>query len=373
MDRRKYRARAIDLGGAAEHHANDMRDVNGLFGVELPIVQAPMAGGPDTPALAAAVCNAGGLGSLGCAYLAPDKIEAVAADLRRQTTRPFALNLFVRADEPDDAAARERVLPALREFAREIGLPDEPRPGPPPPSFEAQLEAVLRVQPRVFSFTFGMPTREQMAALRARQITVVGTATTVDEAEALAALGVDAVCAQGGEAGGHRGTFLGRFEDALVGTLALVPQIARRVRLPVLAAGGIMDGRAIRAALTLGAVAAQLGTAFLLCPEAGTHPAHREALASPAAQRTVITRAFSGRAARGIRNRMTDAFERVAAAPFPQQQRLTAELRATAAAQRRVDLMQLWAGQGAPLGRAMPAAELVDTLAREAGLKGSAC
>ena len=341
-----------------------------LVGVELPIVQAPMAGGPDTPALAAAVSNAGGLGSLGCAYLSAERIEAVAAETRRLTERPFALNLFVRADERDDDAASERVRPVLREFRRELGLGDEPNASAPAASFDAQLEALLRVRPRVFSFTFGIVNKEQLAALRARQILVVGTATNVDEAEALAALGVDAICAQGAEAGGHRGTFLGRFEDSLVGTMALVRQIVVRCAgVPVIAAGGIVDGAAIAAALALGAAAAQLGTAFMLCPEAGTPPAHRAALTSERARRTVVTRAFSGRPARGIRNRFSDAFERVEPAPFPQQQRLTAELRAAASRQGDVELMQLWAGQGAPLSRAMPAAALVETLAREAGLR----
>ena len=346
-----------------------MADLTKLLGVALPIIQAPMAGGPDTPALASAVGEAGGLGSLGCAYLSAAKIEALGAEMRRRTARPFALNLFVRADEPDEPAARARVLPTLREFRRAVGLPEEPTPTTPPAieSFEAQLEAVLRVRPRVFSFTFGMPTPAQLAALREHGIVVVGSATNVDEAEALDALGVDAIAAQGGEAGGHRGTFLGRFEDSLVGTMALVPQIVRRVRVPVIAAGGIMDGAGIRAALALGAAAVQLGTAFLVCPEAGTAPAHREALGR--ARQTVVTRAFSGRPARGIRNRFTDAFERLDAAPFPEQQRLTAELRATAAAAGRADLMQMWAGQGAPLVRAMPAAALVETLAREAGLE----
>jgi len=346
-----------------------MGDFLQRVGIELPIIQAPMAGGPDTPALAAAVGNAGALGSIGCAYLAAARIEAVAVELRRLSERPFALNLFVRADEPGDEAARDRVQPVLREFRRELGLGDESRAAAAASDgFEAQLEAVLRVRPRVFSFTFGMPTREQLAQLRARDIVVVGTATNVDEAEALAALGVDAVCAQGAEAGGHRGTFLGRFEDSLIGTMALVRQIVRRVRVPVIAAGGIVDGEGIRAALQLGAAAAQLGTAFMTCPEAGTPPAHREALLSPSARRTVVTRAFSGRPARGIRNRFSDAFERLEAAPFPQHQRLTAEIRAAATAQKRVDLMQLWAGQGAPLVRSMPAAALVETLAREAGL-----
>ncbi|HTR51190.1 MAG TPA: DUF561 domain-containing protein [Kofleriaceae bacterium] len=343
-----------------------MTAVSSALGVALPIAQAPMAGGPDTPALAAAASNAGALGSIGCGYLSPAQIEARAAEVRQLTARPFAINLFVRRDEPDDPVAEAHVLPVLRPFRRELGLPDDPAPAPQLPAFEAQLAAVLRIQPAVFSFTFGIVTREHVAALHARSITIIGTATTADEADALAEVGVDAICAQGAEAGGHRGTFLGRFEDALIGTLALVPQLVRRTKLPVIAAGGIMDGRAIRAALELGASAVQLGTAFMTCPEAGTAMAHREALAH--AHQTVVTRAFSGRCARAIRNRMTDAFETVAAAAFPQQQRLTAQLRAAASSSGRTDLMQMWAGQGAPLVRAMPAAELVQTLVREAGL-----
>jgi nitronate monooxygenase len=336
----------------------------GVLGATLPIIQAPMAGGPDTPRLAAAVSNAGGLGSLGCAYLDAAKIDAVASELRALTTRPFALNLFVRSDEPETDASH--VVDALRPFRRELGLGDEIVASPPLPAFEVQLEAVLRIRPAVFSFTFGILTREQLAALRAQGIAVVGTATNLDEGDALAELGVDAICAQGAEAGGHRGTFLGRVEDSLIGTMALVPQLVRRTKLPVIAAGGIMDGRAIRAALELGASAAQLGTAFMLCPEAGTPPAHRDALAAPHA--TVVTRAFSGRAARGMRNRMTDTFERIAPAPFPQQQRLTAQLRAAATAAKRTDLMQLWAGQAALLARGLPAADLVAALVAEAGL-----
>jgi nitronate monooxygenase len=338
------------------------------LGVRLPILQAPMAGGPDTPALAAAVSQAGGLGSLGCGYLAPEAIDAAVGKTRALTARPFALNLFVRADAPDDLAAVDRVAPILAGFRKELGLPPERGPARPAPSFVEQLAAVIRARPHVLSFTFGVLTAAQLDELHRAAILVVGTATSLDEADALAALGVDAVCAQGSEAGGHRGTFLGRVEDALVGTMALTRQIVARGRVPVIAAGGIMDGSGIRAALSLGAAAVQLGTAFMLCPEAGTNPTHRAELLSAAARRTVVTRAFSGRAARGIRNRFTDAFEGLAAAPFPQQQALTADVRAAAAAQGRADLMQLWAGQGATLLREMPAGALVQTLAAEAGL-----
>ncbi len=337
---------------------------------EHPIIQAPMAGGPDTPELAAAVSNAGGLGSIGCAYLAPAQIDAVARTLRRLTAKPFALNLFVRGEPERDPDAAARVTPVLAPFRAELGLGAELSAANPEPDFAAQLTAAIAARPAVISFTFGAPTREQVAAVRAADIVTIGTATTVAEADALVALGVDAICAQGGEAGGHRGTFLGSFEDALIGTLPLVRQIVARVALPVFAAGGIMDGAGIRAALALGAAGAQLGTAFMCCPEAGTTAAHRTALATATA--TTVTRAFSGRPARGIRNRMTDAFVAVEAAPFPQQQHLTQDIRRAAATAGRTDLMQLWAGQGAPLVRELPAAELVHVLAAEAGLTATA-
>jgi nitronate monooxygenase len=338
------------------------------LGIRFPIVQAPMAGGPDTPALAAAVSNAGGLGSLGCGYSTAATIETLAAAVRARSDRPFALNLFVRGDEPVDVAAVARVSPVLDEIRRELGLGAPTPRSPPNDLFEDQLAAVIRARPAVFSFAFGMPGRDQIQAVHAAGIFSVGTATTLAEAEALERLGVDAICAQGAEAGGHRGTFLGRFEDAVVGTIALVRQIVGSVRVPVLAAGGIMDGAGIRAALALGAAGVQLGTAFMDCPEAGTAKAHRRALWSESARVTTITRAFSGRPARGIRNRFVECFERIEPAPFPQQQQLTADIRAAAAAAERVDLMQMWAGQAASLVRSMPAAELVETLASEAGL-----
>ncbi|MBK7864234.1 MAG: nitronate monooxygenase [Archangiaceae bacterium] len=336
------------------------------LGVRLPLIQAPMAGGPDSPALAAAVSEAGGLGSLGCAYLTPEQLEQAIAATRALTPAPFAINLFVRSDPPDDAGAMARVAAALEPLRRELKLTEQPAPAKPLPGFDAQLEVVLRLKPRVLSFTFGLLAPHQLAALRAAGIATVGTATTLEEGEALQRLGVDAICAQGSEAGGHRGTFLGDPYDALTGTLTLTRQLVTRLRVPIIAAGGIMDTAGIRAVLHLGAFAAQLGTAFMLCPEAGTHPAHRAALKSAAARTTVVTRAFSGRAARGIKNRFSELFgdraQQIAPATFPQHQALTAELRSAAAAQNRPDLMQLWCGQNAVMLRELPARELVGAL-----------
>jgi nitronate monooxygenase len=341
-------------------------DVTQLFGIRFPIVQAPMAGGPNTLGLVSEVSRAGGLGSIAAAYSSPAEIDDLIAKARAATTDPFAVNLF--APVPRQAAAPETVADAeriLAPFRAELGLPPATPSSPVVDRFDGQLEAVLRGRPAVFSFTFGCLTSEHVRALRDRAIVVVGTATTVDEALALEEAGVDVVCAQGSEAGGHRGTFLGRFQDALIGTLALVPQVVASVKVPVLAAGGIMDGRGIAAAMGLGASGVQLGTAFLDCPEAGTSVAHRRALRSEAGRKTVITRAFSGRPARGIQNRVTAAFEGRDVPSFPDHQARTRDLRVAAEKQARTDLMQLWAGQAALLVRSLPAGELVRVLAQE--------
>jgi nitronate monooxygenase len=342
-----------------------MSELTRLLGVQYPIVQAPMAGGVTTPAMVAEVSSAGALGSVGAAYLSPQEIDEFCAEVRARTAAPFGLNLFAPlAPQPSDPEVLAETAPILDAFRAELGLSAPPAPRTPP-SFEAQFEAALRCRPAVFSFAFGLLPKEAMRALRAQSCVIVGTATTVDEAIALEEAGVDVICAQGAEAGGHRGTFLGTFEDGLVGTMALVPQVVARVRVPVLAAGGIMDGRGIAAAMALGAAGAQLGTAFMCCPEASTPAPHRAALRSEAARRTVVTRAFSGRAARGIRNRFSDAFEGRRVPSFPEHQGRTSDIRAAATRQGRTDIMQLWAGQGAPLVREMPARELVEALVRE--------
>ncbi|XXX79968.1 nitronate monooxygenase [Sorangium sp. So ce134] len=343
-----------------------MSKLASLLGIRHPIVQAPMAGGITTPELVAEVSSAGALGSVGAAYMAPQAIEAICAEIRARTSAPFAVNLF--APQPRQASSPEvaaETAPVLEAFRAELGLSGGTEPPHVQGLFEAQLDAVLRCRPAVFSFTFGLLAPEHLRALRAASIVVIGTATTVDEAVLLQEAGVDAISAQGAEAGAHRGTFHGSFEDGLVGTMALVPQVAAHVRVPVLAAGGIMDGRGIAAARALGAAGVQLGTAFLGCPEAGISPAYRAALRSDAALRTVVTRAFTGRPGRAIRNRFTDGFEGRRTPPFPEHHRRTLDLRAAAARQGRTDLMLLWAGQGAPLVREMRARELVETLARE--------
>src|SRR5580765_1632016 len=346
------------------------------LGLAHPIIQAPLAGGADTPALVAAVCDAGALGSIGATYLTPQQIAETCAAVRSKTHRPFGINLFV-PDAPlpgpvDPAAAVAHVAA----YFEELGLP---RPQPPAPSardFDAQLDAALEGGASVFSFTFGMLPARARDKVKARGLMIGGTATTVDEAIALERAGIDFVVAQGSEAGGHRGTFAGpadyaAFEAGMIGTLALVPQIVDAVRVPVVASGGVMDGRGIAAILALGAAAAQLGTAFLTCEEAGIPDAYKQALLDAHEDQTRITRAFSGRPARGIVNRFMREFEvpwwphHFSVLPFPLQNALTRPLRTAAAKQGRAEFLSLWAGQGVRMARRMKAADLVAALARE--------
>ena len=337
-----------------------------ILGCDWPIIQAPMAGGGDTPELVAAVGNSGGIGFIGAAYLTPEQTLAAGMKIRAQSTRPFGINLFAPtpaagSDNLDEAIAR------LRPFYAELGLPPPLAPGQSAIGFEAQLDAALSCGASAFSFTFGALPAARVAAIKARGVFVAGTATTVAEAVALADSGVDAVIAQGSEAGGHRGTFLGDFADAMIGTLALVPQVVDAVRVPVIASGGIMDGRGIAAALALGAAGAQLGTAFLTCEEAGVVPEYKDAILHTNEDGTRITRAFSGRPARGVVNRfMTEmAATSAAIAPFPVQNALTRPLRSAAALQGRAEFLSLWAGQGLRLARRQSASALVRRLVAE--------
>ncbi|MDB4952410.1 MAG: hypothetical protein JWM27_5059 [Gemmatimonadetes bacterium] len=338
------------------------------LGMRWPIVQGPMSGGPSTPELTAAVSEAGGLGCMGAGYLPPGEVRAAIRAIRRLTARPFAVNLFVPPSVDVSAEQMETALQALEPWRAAMGLPPRPDVAPPyAPSFDEQVEVLLEERVPVFSWTFGIPGAEWMDRLRSAGVVTMGTATTVDEARALADAGVDAVVAQGSEAGGHRGTFLHPAADALIGTLALVPQVVDAVRVPVVAAGGIMDGRGIAAVLALGAQAAQLGSAFLTTAESGANPLHKAALMATPAHGTVVTRAFTGREARGIANRFARemAPHQAQAAPYPAQHAFTRELRARSAALGSTDAMSMWAGQGSPLARAGGAAELVDRLAAE--------
>ena len=336
------------------------------LGIEHPIIAAPMGGGPSTPALVAAVSNAGGLGSMAGAYLAPGQIADEIRRIRALTSRPFAVNLFAGGyhTEVGDPAPMLALMRALHE---ELGLP-EPSVSPVPPDpFPAQLQVVLDERPAGFSFTFGIPPADALRELRERGIVVMGTATTVEEGTRLAGAGVDAIVAQGAEAGAHRGTFAGGFEEAMVPTLALTAGIVAATGLPVIASGGVMDGRDVAAALAAGAVAVQMGTAFVPCPESGAAEVYKQAVLAATDDRTVVTRAFSGRPARGIDNAFIRRVEPVrdAILPFPAQNMLTRPMRAAAGERGEPGYLSLWAGTGAHRDRALPAADLVRALVAE--------
>lgn len=337
------------------------------LGIELPVIQGPFGGGLSTAGLAAAVSSRGGLGSYGAHVLAPDEIGRVAAEIRALTSRPFNMNLWVSDHDPGglemDEAAFEAAWRAFEPFFREVGAEKPERPARFGQRYGEQVEALIEAAPPVFSFVYGIPSPAVLAECRRRGIVTAGAATSVAEAEALDAAGVDVIVATGFEAGGHRPSFLGRAEDQLMGTFVLTQLAAARVKAPVVAAGGIADGRGVRAALALGAQAAQIGTAFLACAESGTTDDHRAALFGEAAQRTGLTRAFTGRLARGVRNRWLE--EGVAACPFPAQGWFLSKLRPAALAAGRSDLVSLWSGQIAPNLRHRTAAALMEALAAE--------
>lgn len=327
-----------------------------------------MAGGPTTPALVAAVSNAGALGSIGAGYQAPGTLETTMAEVRAATHQPFGVNLFVPQPFTHDAQRVSGSNALMAEFRRELGIETPQDVGQVSADFEAQFEVVLSNAPAVVSTTFGALDSKRVTRLQAAGCRVIGTATTVAEACHLETTGVDAIVAQGFEAGGHRATFLEDFDRSAIGTMALLPQIADAVRVPVIASGGIMDGRGIAAAYCLGATGVQMGSAFLATPESGAKPNHKAALSGATDTTTQLTATFSGKPARGLRNRFIETLERSAAPlpDYPEQNAWTRDIRAAAAAQHRPEFMSLWAGQAAGMARPMPAAELVATLIHEA-------
>jgi len=335
------------------------------LGLTHPIVQAPMAGGGDTADLVAAVSEAGGIGFIGAAYLTPAQIAERAQAIRARTSKPFGINLFAPLPPPAPPADPSPALNRVAGYYAELGLPAPAAPALGADVFADQLAAGLDSGAAAFSFTFGIPSPDALAAIKARGMLLIGTATTVDEAVALERTGMDAIAAQGAEAGGHRGTFAGDFGASLVGTMALVPQIVDAVRLPVVASGGIMDGRGIAAALALGACGVQMGTAFLTCDEAGVPDVYKQALLNARENETRVTRAFSGRPARGIVNRFMAEVPDETILPFPLQNTLTRPMRTAAAQQGRAEFLSLWAGQGVRMARRQSAADLMKRLADE--------
>jgi nitronate monooxygenase len=337
-----------------------------LLGTELPIIQAPMAG-VQASALAIAVSNAGGLGSLPCAMLGPEAMREELAKLKAGTANPFNVNFFCHAPPVVDAKREQGWRATLTPYYKEYGIDPASIPaGAGRASFSRDAaDALEPFQPAVVSFHFGLPSPELLERVKSWGAKVLASATTVDEARWLEARGADAIIAQGWEAGGHRGIFLSGDLSTQAGTFALLPQVVRAVKVPVIAAGGIADAEGVAAAMALGARAVQVGTAYLLCPEATTSAVHRAALKSGAARHTAVTNVFTGRPARGIVNRIIrDQGPISPAAPaFPLAVAALAPLRAKAEAQGSADFSPLWTGQNASGCREVPAAELTRALA----------
>jgi nitronate monooxygenase len=336
------------------------------LGVRLPIIQAPMAGVQDS-ALAVAVCNAGGLGSLPCAMFGPDALRKELTAIQAQTDKPFNVNFFCHAPPTPsaerEAAWRAMLAPYYEEFGLEVSTIATGAGRAP---FSSEIADVVgEFRPAVVSFHFGLPSAELLARVRSWGSKVFSSATSVEEALWLEARGIDAIIAQGLEAGGHRGMFLSEDLNTQVGTLALVPQIVKAVKTPVIAAGGIANATGVMAALKLGAAAVQVGTAYLLCPEATTSAVHRAALSSAAALHTALTNVFTGRPARGIVNRVMKELGPInsAAPAFPLAASAIAPLRAKAESLGSGDFSPLWAGQNASGCKEVPAAQLTRELA----------
>lgn len=339
-----------------------------LLGIELPIIQAPMAGVQGS-ALAVAVSNAGGLGSLPCALLSPDAIRSELAAIKAQTERPFSVNFFCHTPPEPNAEREAAWRAALSPYYKEYGIDIDTIPaGPGRAPFSSEAADVLdEFKPAVVSFHFGLPSAELLARVKAWGSKILSSATTVEEALWLEAHGVDAIIAQGIEAGGHRGNFLTDDLSTQIGTFALVPQIVQEVNVPVIAAGGIADARGVAAAMTLGAAGVQVGTAYLLCPEVTTTAVHRAALKSEAARHTALTNLFSGRSARSIVNRIMRELGPISTITplFPLATSAIIPLRAKAESQDSTDFSPLWCGQNATGCKEIPAHELTRALAAD--------
>lgn len=336
-----------------------------ILNIKYPIIQAGMAGGVTTPELVAAVSNAGALGTLGAGYMSPEQMQESIRKIKQLTKNPFGVNLFI-PELPDVSEEEiEKANEWLRPFREELHITGKPEIKKLTAStFEKQLEIVIEEHVPVCSFTFGIPSKETVQQLKKREIVVIGTATTVKEALANEEIGMDMVVAQGSEAGGHRGTFMGTFEEAMIGTMALVPQTADHVNIPVIAAGGIMDGRGVMAALVLGAEAVQMGTAFVTCLESGANVQHQEAILNSTEELTIVTSAFSGKPARGIRNdfikKMSEHEKELP--KYPIQHALTTQIRSEAAKQNQPERMSLWCGQNPRSSKRQSAGELLSEI-----------
>lgn len=344
-----------------------------LLGIKYPILLGPMGGDFSTPELLVAVSNAGGLGSLGAYTLTPEQILETSQIIRSKTDKPYNINLWV--SDVDErltnfsAESLQKVEALFKPYFDELGIPLPELNTNIPSKFMKQVEAIFQIKPAVFSFIFGIPPKEILDEARRLGIKTVGAATTIDEALALEEAGVDAIVAAGFEAGGHRPSFLRPAYDSLTGTFALVQQLKSKVKTPIIAAGGIADGKGVAAALTLGADAVQLGTAFLITDESNATPVHKARLMSDEAKYTVLSKSLTGRMGRMIRNRITEEVKyETEVLPFPLHTRLMGPLRAAAVAQGKTDMINFWSGQNAVSLKHTKAAELMQALVTETQL-----
>ncbi len=342
--------------------------VSRVLNIQYPIIQGPFGGGLSSVKLLSIVSNMGGLGSFGAHHLTSEDIESLDREIRTQTQKPYALNLWVSDHDRDglhlSKSAFEETYVALKPFFDELGLERPEYPERFGQKFSEQIESILKVRPPVFSFVFGIPDKAILNECKKRSILTIGTAVTLDEAIALDEAGVDLIVATGFEAGGHRVSFLKEAEDSLYGLMALIPQVVDHVKAPVIAAGGLVDRRSADAALVLGAEGVQIGTAFLATEESNAGSLHRSVLFSKDAKDTGLTRAFSGRLARGVKNKFMLEMEnqRDKIAPYPAQNWFTSKLKRAAIEKGRIDLMSLWCGQGAALLKHHSAAEVMNSL-----------
>ncbi|MEZ0480918.1 NAD(P)H-dependent flavin oxidoreductase [Planococcus sp. SSTMD024] len=341
-----------------------------LLGIEYPIIQAGMAGGPTTAELVAEVSGAGGLGTLGAAYLTPDKLREDIREIRKRTNKTFAVNLFAPVPK-DDFSRIDEVKQALQPIYKELGIEEQSAEYHSPDHGEELFRICLELDVPIISTAFGPLAPEHMAAAKAQDVTIITMATTVGEALDAQAAGADAIVAQGSEAGGHRGSF--SFDchpmGAQVGLMALLPQVVDAVDVPVIAAGGIADGRGLVASLALGAQAVQVGTRFVGARESGAHKAYKQAIFDSDEESTVVTKSFSGRPARGIKNRFIEQFESAGTRPlpFPSHNTVTKEIRGAAAKAGNPEFMSLWAGQATRgMVREEGAAEIVSSMMEQA-------
>jgi len=342
--------------------------VTDILQIKYPIIQAGMAGAITTPELVAAVSNSGGLGTLGAGYMGPEQIRQSIYKIRELTDKPFAVNLLLTKEIQIEEEKVQTARILLASIRKELDIDEYNQPLQLPKSYKEQLQVLREEKVPVVSFAFHTLEQEEMALLKKENIKIIGTATNVAEAKVLAELEVDVIVGQGSEAGGHRGTFIGNEQDSMIGTFALIPQMVAAVpHIPIIAAGGIMNGQGVVAAYVLGAEGVQMGSAFLTSEESITHDVHKEAVLQSTDTSTTVTRAFSGKYARGIRNIFIDRYEgKEGGLPmYPVQNVLTSKIRQEAAKQNKGEYMSLWAGQASSLARKDSAEQIVKQVIEE--------